>query len=385
MDRSGYVNIAIIDSGILHDMDYVNRLAINDEMRIINQSIDDSHSLHGSICASIIQKYTSHISLHSIKILDSNNTAPIDKIIAGLKWCIDNKMKVVNLSIGSVYYKDSVYLANIVDCCVTAGIIIISATSNNGWKTYPSSFDNVIGVKADISNDLLDGQYLQINDIYRNVDYCSFCPTAIKNGVRFFEFNKCNSYATPVITAHVYNILIRNPHFNLQDVKQTLNICSQNRNNYIQMGETNPEHNEIPIVSIVFDDYALIESSKLERFLQEIKCLFSYDDYNAYVFNTKNETEIKIANSSDNITPYFRKYDYIINDAWYSQSDIIIILGDNILLEKIFPELDTDISLYITNVFNDIYSINGISIKSSFNDLPKKIMEYLISEFQKEA
>lgn len=184
---------------------------------------------HGNICSAIIQKYCPHAQIGSIKILDTNTKkGDCFKLEKAISWCINNKIKIIHLSLGTVSASDYSSLLKIINKAYENGIIIISACKNGSNYSYPASFSNVIGVKCD---SLLQGDtYYAITSNRYGIDFSSSASHELKE-LQSTPYQGvtpvCNSYAAPVITAKIYSNLIKHPFKNFDQIKEDLNKTSK--------------------------------------------------------------------------------------------------------------------------------------------------------------
>ena len=119
-------------------------------------------------------------SIYSVRILDFAATGTASDITAGLEWCLNNNMQIVNMSLGAC--EDSISVRRAIDILYDNGILLIAAAGNsgNGIGTgdnidNPAKYGNVIAVGATDINDnrasfSSTGQKLEISapgkDIY---------------------------------------------------------------------------------------------------------------------------------------------------------------------------------------------------------------------------
>jgi len=167
------IKIAIVDSGI----DY-NHPDLKDNYQggynfVANNSdpYDDDYQSHGSHVAGVVAARDNGTgvvgvapaaSLYAVKVFGANNTGgDMDTVVAGIEWAIDNKMDVVNLSIGysgdiySVYPDYFKPLKDACDMAHQAGIVLVAAAGNDDREivSVPAAFDSVIAVAATDQND----------------------------------------------------------------------------------------------------------------------------------------------------------------------------------------------------------------------------------------
>ena len=154
VDLGSKVKVAIIDSGVdyTEDIDvYMRKNFIpgEDEVSII---YEDSCG-HGTSVAGIIAAKGSedgfkginpNVELYSAKVLDSNLSAPISRVVEAIYWAIDNEVNIINISFGTATDSDALKLA--IQDAYAAGILLIAAAGNNLTIEYPAAYDEVIAV-----------------------------------------------------------------------------------------------------------------------------------------------------------------------------------------------------------------------------------------------
>lgn len=162
------VKIAIIDSGI----DY-NHPDLKDNYRggfnfVENNAdpYDDDEISHGTHVAGVIAARNNgtgvvgvapEASLYAIKVFGANNTGgDMETIVAGIEWAIENRMDVINLSIG---YSGDIYavypdifrpLKDVCEKAQQSGIVLVAAAGNEDREivSVPAAFDSVIAISA---------------------------------------------------------------------------------------------------------------------------------------------------------------------------------------------------------------------------------------------
>lgn len=143
------IHVCVIDDGICGD-----EINIYKNIQIRNGKVVDSLNIcknnsHGTGCAKVIVKHTEkEIFISSVSILNRQCKGNIQSLCTAFEWCVENDVDIINLSLGSVFFKDKELLLSAVNRCVENGIVIVGATSNEGYVTYPASFTNVLGVRS---------------------------------------------------------------------------------------------------------------------------------------------------------------------------------------------------------------------------------------------
>lgn len=94
------------------------------------------------------------VSLYAVKILDQNGAGYQSDLIAGLAWAVENKMHLVNMSLGTT---QSAALEDACNAASAAGLILVAAAGNErldgNTVAYPAAFDSVIAVAATKEDD----------------------------------------------------------------------------------------------------------------------------------------------------------------------------------------------------------------------------------------
>jgi subtilisin len=123
---------------------------------------DHGHGTHcaGTIAAAIegtnVVGVAPLASLYAVKVLDQNGSGQFSWIIAGIDWCIQNRMHIVSMSLGGPSAP-----AALEAMCNTAwdkGLLLVAAAGNDGLRNrvppatsnvgFPAKYRNVIAVSA---------------------------------------------------------------------------------------------------------------------------------------------------------------------------------------------------------------------------------------------
>lgn len=213
--------IAIIDNGINRELickDKIQAQIVIDEN---NRCIEDKNEIqitdfqHGTFCALIVEKYNSHCILNSVRILDRNGKGGIEKIEPALEWCYQNNIRVVNLSFGTTNFNECEKLKKLVNKYAYNGMIIVAATANSGFVSYPASFTNVIGVAT-------IGSPLSYSKDYMQMGIDTVVPS--EHMVKMFDeeirTSLSNSYAAPYVCALIENRLNIDKALDIKKLKE---------------------------------------------------------------------------------------------------------------------------------------------------------------------
>lgn len=156
------VKVAIIDTGIdpLHE-DLQVEAALDFVGSANGDLLDPETTLepHGTHVAGIVGARNNEkgvvgvapkCKLYSCRVFPIGSGASLNDIIKALQWCIDNKMDVVNMSLGALGTTDGFY--QVIRAAYDVGLPIVCAAGNDGWSIqylqYPANFDETISVAA---------------------------------------------------------------------------------------------------------------------------------------------------------------------------------------------------------------------------------------------
>lgn len=224
------VKVAVVDSGINYCHSHVGKieggigLDINENREIVfNEDIHDSIG-HGTACAGVIRKIAHNVQIYSIKIFWQRLVTYSELLVNAINWAIENKMDIVNLSLGTHRKEHISEIQKICEVAYQNKTIIVASSMDNGSESYPATFHNVIGVTADTRCD--ENTYF----------YCD------RHKVRFFAYGfprplsgipqehnfRGSSFACAHITGIVARILEKYPSANLEEVKRILILNSSN-------------------------------------------------------------------------------------------------------------------------------------------------------------
>lgn len=152
------IKVAVLDSGRTFSTDIEYQGGCN----LVNGE-DDSVGMdlttHGTAVAGIIAAQDNHsqtqgvapdaVELYSVKVLDGNNETTVSRLTAGIQWCMDNDIDIINMSMGTTYYSKA--LENVIKKAEKKGMLMVASVGNSGDTAenqveYPAAFDEVIGV-----------------------------------------------------------------------------------------------------------------------------------------------------------------------------------------------------------------------------------------------
>lgn len=130
---------------------------------------DQGHGTHcaGTIAAAIngagVVGVAPQASLYAIKVLDRNGNGQFSWVIAGIDWCIQNKMQIISMSLGGAAAPTALEI--ICNVAWSRGLLIVAAAGNaqavnpvppaGSNVDFPGKYTNVIAVSAIDSGNII--------------------------------------------------------------------------------------------------------------------------------------------------------------------------------------------------------------------------------------
>ncbi len=104
---------------------------------------------HGTACAGIIWMHAPHVIFKVVKIFNRKLVATQSQLSSAIEWCLDNDVKVINLSLGMPTSEPSDTIREICLKARSRQVIIVAAANNDlNVESYPAYFPEVFGVCA---------------------------------------------------------------------------------------------------------------------------------------------------------------------------------------------------------------------------------------------
>ncbi len=224
------VNIGVIDTGIdsRHPLLRGKVKGSYTVVRPVGNVMDDNgHGTHvaGTICADRSGRGVFGIApkanLYSIKVLDRNGAGNLSDMIDGMQWCLDNGIRLVNLSL-STKEENSIFRSAMRNAR-RSGMIMVCATGNHGpgedTVGYPAKFPETVSVGATDEKT----RVASFSGRGREVDVCApgVNITSTWPGWRYKTVSG-TSMASPHVTAVIALMLEKDPSLSGSDVKAIL-------------------------------------------------------------------------------------------------------------------------------------------------------------------
>jgi subtilisin len=157
------IRVAVIDSGIEADHPAVGGRVDVDagvevlvdpdgEATILPGPHDDAFG-HGTACASIIHKIAPDATIVSVRVLGARLSGSSPGFLAGLRWAVEQRFDVINLSLGATKRDWALAFHDVCDQAYFSGSLLVTAANNVQRVTFPSLFAAVTSVACNTADD----------------------------------------------------------------------------------------------------------------------------------------------------------------------------------------------------------------------------------------
>lgn len=228
--------VAVVDSGIEADhpalggcvrggvvVEYDGRT--RDKVRITEDKAPRDLFGHGTACAGIIHALAPDAELYSVRVLGRDLTGRALQFAGGLRWAIEQKMHVVNLSLSTSRAEYYALFHELTDDAYFNNVMVVSAVNNIPAPSYPSLYSSVISVAAHEGRD-------PHTFYYNPAPPVEFGAPGIDVNVAWinkqYSVSTGNSFAAPHIAGIVALICAKHPELTPFQIKTVLFACAAN-------------------------------------------------------------------------------------------------------------------------------------------------------------
>lgn len=216
------MNIAIIDDRFeFYKLSPVNLIGEYNTIVAVDEytNCSERYDSHGAICASIITKYCSYAKFYNIIVKSTFDNGYICSFINGLRHCFNIDVDIVHISIGSVASEDFKIIEDTINRLhqYKPNLLIVAACSNKNIVTFPAYLPHVIGVRYNMRCYKYGIRVLDNNEL--GVDVEAATPCSLNE---FGPLKRCNSFAAPVITGLIAQMIPQKDYSDIHIVKNKL-------------------------------------------------------------------------------------------------------------------------------------------------------------------
>ena len=329
-------------------------------------------STHADICFRIIDYYINqNYELIDIDISnDYSENCNLNNLILALKWCTSKKIDLINLSVGTIYYKDFYIIDKYLKILKEQGKVIVASYSNDMILTLPAASDNVIGVRCSINNCNSGGEYYLESDLFGKTAVVSSELNNLFPKLRKYYLNNFNSYATAYVSFLIFKI-IENGSSGMEDVLKKFEELSCNFKLKKDFKVYNKKNN-IPLVGFNVSDNIFYD------FVEKTRDYFYCENYRVFFIGDKNINNFKYDYINYNDLLKYLQQDsnfnlnYIIE---FAQVDILFI--DMAVVKREHILIDLIVSNSDENAYHDnLIKFDEASFCKHYQNILKSVIEY---------
>lgn len=226
------IRVAIVDSGVdgRHELvGGVQRSVAVEKTAdggavVVEDSLGDVAG-HGTACAGIIRSVAPACEVWSVRVLGPHAKGGGTTLVTGLRWAVEQRCEVVNLSLSTPKRETASLLHETADDAYFGGTIFVAAAHNLDVRSYPWRFASVISVGSHDGDDpfeFLYNPHPPVEIFARGIDI----EVAWLGGDRIVAAG--NSFATAYITGICALILAKHPDLTPFQVKTVLRETATN-------------------------------------------------------------------------------------------------------------------------------------------------------------
>jgi subtilisin family serine protease len=225
------VRVCVLDSGVeaghpdVGKLDGAVAISVRDGETIVDEDTEGDLCGHGTACAGIIRALAPECELHSVRVLGAGFTGSGTALLAGLRWSIEQRFDVINMSLSTTKQKFAELLHELADDAYFRRTMLVASAHNMPVQSYPWKFSSVISVG---SHELADPYTF----FYNPNPPVEFFARGCELDVAWIGGGKLratgNSFATPHIAGLAALILGKHPELTPFQLKSVLHLTATN-------------------------------------------------------------------------------------------------------------------------------------------------------------
>ncbi len=145
------MRVGVIDSGVNLLHPHIGPIAGGISVGIdgdLHQGFTDLLG-HGTAVIAAIQEKAPLAEYFAVRVFEGELRTSASALRSALNWCLENKMDVINLSLGTANQAHAAMFTEAVARASQMGVLIVAAREANGTPCYPGCLPGVFAVDAD--------------------------------------------------------------------------------------------------------------------------------------------------------------------------------------------------------------------------------------------
>ena len=144
------VRVAVVDSGVNSAHPHINGVAGG---ATIGETIDESSYTdvlgHGTAVMAAIKEKAPDAEYFAVRVFQDSLRTSIVQLVRSIEWCLDNRMDVINLSLGTANAAHASRFEPLIERAAKQNTILVAARDADGVPALPGSLSGVIGISLD--------------------------------------------------------------------------------------------------------------------------------------------------------------------------------------------------------------------------------------------
>jgi len=226
------VRVCVLDSGVDRDHPLVGEvqgavaMTVGPDKEVtIHEDTEGDLCGHGTACAGIIRSLAPECEIHSARVLGAGMTGSGRALLAGLRWAVEERFDVINMSLSTSKKDFAAILHELADTAYFQRTVLVASAHNMPVESYPWKFSSVISVGSHDQDDPLTFFYNPsppVEFFARGVDI----ELAWLGGATIRATG--NSFATPHIAGICALVMAAHPELTPFQLKSVLYLISNN-------------------------------------------------------------------------------------------------------------------------------------------------------------
>jgi subtilisin family serine protease len=226
------VRVCLLDSGVDAAHPHVGGLAESlvvsvgpDGEPVVDEDVDGDVCGHGTACAGIIRSLAPDCSLTSVRVLGPGWSGTGEVLVAGLRYAVEQRFDVINLSLSTTRQKFAGVLHELADTAYFRRSFLVASAHNLPVESYPWRFSSVLSVGSHEEPD-------PFTFFYNPAPPVEFFGRGVEVEVAWpgggTMRSTGNSFATPHLTAICALVLGKHPRLTPFQLKSVLYLTASN-------------------------------------------------------------------------------------------------------------------------------------------------------------
>jgi subtilisin family serine protease len=199
--------------------------AVPDADPVAVEDAEGDLSGHGTACAGIVRAIAPEAELYSVRVLGAGFTGTGALLLAGLRWAVEQRYDVINMSLSTTRRGFAEVLHELADEAYFRRTVLVASAHNMPVESYPWRFSSVISVGSHEEPDPLT--------FYANPDPpVEFFARGVDVDVAWLGGGSIratgNSFATPALSAICALVLAKHPELTPFQLKSVLYLIASN-------------------------------------------------------------------------------------------------------------------------------------------------------------